>query len=101
LNLMQRDGFAATVAAMNVATLSDADRDRIADALATGRRRLAQLAENKDSAGAIAAEVGLDGWRARALGWTLVHYRDQVASLLSLTEVLVLGGGSPSAFNSW
>src|SRR5215468_12196058 len=53
LNLMQRDGFAATVAAMNVATLSDADRDRIADAVAAGRRRVAQLAENKDGAGAI------------------------------------------------
>jgi hypothetical protein len=101
LNLMQRDGFAATVAAMNGAALSDADRDRIADHISEGRRRVARLSGGGESVEALARAIDLDGWRTRALGWTLAHDAPDVASLLSLTELLVLGGGSPAAFNSW
>jgi hypothetical protein len=53
------------------------------------------------AANAIAHEVGLDGWRARALDWTVRHEPDGVSRLFTLTELLVLGGGSPSAFNAW
>ena len=43
LNLMQRDGFAATVAVMSGWGASDADRDRIADRIERGRQRVAGL----------------------------------------------------------
>jgi hypothetical protein len=101
LNLMQRDGFAATVAAMNSAALSDSDRDRISDFISDGRRRVARLAGGGEPVDALARAIDLDGWRTRALGWTLAHDAPGVASLFSLTELLVLGGGSPPAFNSW
>jgi len=101
LNLMQRDGFAATVAVMDGPALSDADRDRIVDRISDGRRRVAQLAAGGETVDAIARAIDLDGWRARALGWTVAHDPQQVASLLTLTELLVLGGGSPAAFNPW
>jgi len=101
LNLMQRDGFAASVAVMSSADLSDADRDRIADHISDGRRRVAQLADRADTADAVAREIDLDGWRARALAWTTAHDRERIPALFSLTELLVLGGGSPAVFNAW
>jgi len=101
LNLMQRDGFAATVAVMREAMLLDADRDRIADRIADGERRLARLARGDETAEAVARDADLDGWRARALTWTVMHDPEHAASLFSLSEILVLGGGSPSAFNAW
>ena len=46
-------------------------------------------------------KLDLDGWRARALDWTVMHDPEHVASLFSLGEILVLGGGSPSALGAW
>src|SRR5439155_5163419 len=33
--------------------------------------------------------------------WTVAHETDRAATLLSMTELVVLGGGSPAAFNAW
>src|SRR5205085_1784012 len=75
--------------------------DRIADRIADGRRRLAALAPGAETAETVTRSPDLDGWRTRALSWTLANDRQHVAALFSLTEVLVLGGGSPAAFNTW
>ena len=101
LNLMQRDGFAATVAVMNDRGLSDADRDRIADRIDKGRQRLDGLTSGRETTDALARDIDLDGWRLRALTWTVAHDPEHVPTLFSLTELLVLGGGTPSAFNAW
>jgi hypothetical protein len=104
LNLMQRDGFAATVAVMDSWALTDDDRDEIAARVDRGRGRVDALVSSPgkiDAADAIAREARLDGWRTRALGWTARHEPNRVARLFSMTELLVLGGGSPSAFNPW
>jgi hypothetical protein len=101
LNLMHRDGFAAAVAIMNGAVLSDADRDRIADAIDRGRQRVDALVAGRERADVLAREVGLDGWRTRALTWTVSHDPSRAGSLFSFTELLVLGGGRVTAFNSW
>ena len=116
LNLMQRDGFAATVAVMDPRALTDEDRDEIAARVDRGRGRVDALVSSPgaidapggpgrpgriDTTDAIAREAGLDGWRTRALSWTARHEPDRVARLFSMTELLVLGGGSPSAFNAW
>ncbi len=101
LNLMHRDGFAGTVAVMNPATLSDVQQDQIAEFVDKGRRRLAMLGADVATVAMVARDVDLDGWRARALSWTAAHEPERVQSLFSMTELLVLGGGRPDAFNGW
>ena len=99
LNLVQRDSFAATVAVMNPRTLSDEARDAIAAFVERGQRRLEGL--DPGSAATIARELGMDGWRTRALVWSASREPAAAASLLTMTEMLALGGGTPEAFNSW
>ncbi len=104
LNLMQRDSFAATVSVMDPRALLDKDRDEIAARIERGRARVDALGSNpgaNDTIDALARDAGLDGWRARALRWTARHEPGRVARLFSMTELLVLGGGSPSAFSTW
>ncbi len=101
VNLMQRDGFAATVAVMNGASTTDSDRDRIAEFIERGRARVARLGPEGENVDAVARAVDLDGWRTRALGWTVQHDPRQAPALFSMTELLVLGGGSPAAFDAW
>ena len=99
LNLVQRDSFAATVVVMDPHALTDEARDDIAARIARGRLRLD--APGPETASAIARELRLDGWRTRALIWTARHEPDRMAGLLTMTELLVLGGGTPSAFSAW
>ncbi|HZW73877.1 MAG TPA: hypothetical protein VFF43_10035, partial [Caldimonas sp.] len=63
LNLMHRDGFAAAVAIMNGAALSDADRDGIAEFIDRGRRRVDALVDGRELADVLARDTDLDGWR--------------------------------------
>ena len=101
LNLMHRDGFAAAVAVMSPVALTDADRDRIAGLVDRGRQRVASAAAGRESVAAIARDVDLDGWRTRALSWTIAHDPARTSSLFSMTDLLVLGGGRPASFNAW
>ena len=95
-----RDVFAASVALMNPWALADADRDAIAHAVARGRARVAAIAAGADPVGGEDA-IGMDGWRRRALAWTLARDPGRAASFFSMTELLALGGASPSAFDAW
>jgi hypothetical protein len=99
LNLVQRDSFAATVAVMDPRALSDEGRDDIAAFIDRGRRRLEGLDPPK--AAALAHELRMDGWRARALGWTVSREPERAAALFTMAELLVLGGGTPAAFQPW
>ncbi len=99
LNLVQRDSFAATVAIMDPRALTDEALDDIAAFIDRGRRRLDGLDPAK--ATALANELHMDGWRARALGWTVSREPGNAAALLTMTELLVLGGGTPAAFQPW
>jgi len=101
LNLMQRDGFAASVAVMNPLTLTDADRDAITARVEQGAARVQEVVSGRESVEALIDAIEMDGWRTRALKWTIAHEPDRAASLFSMVELLVLGGGSPAAFNSW
>jgi len=98
---MHRDGFAAAVAVMDPASLSDADRDRIAEFVERGRARVTSVVAGRATPDDIARAVALDGWRTRALSWTISHDSSKASSLFSLTELLVLGGGRPRSFDSW
>ena len=99
LNLVQRDSFAATVAVMDPRALTDEARDEIAAFIDRGRRRLDGLDPAK--AAALAKELRMDGWRTRALGWTVSRDPASAAALFTMTEFLVLGGGAPAAFQPW
>jgi hypothetical protein len=101
LNLMQRDGFAASVAVMNPLALTDSDRDAIAARVEKGAGRVQEVVSGRESVEALVDAIELDGWRTNALKWTIAHEPDRAASLFSMVELLVLGGGSPAAFNSW
>ena len=96
----QRDAFAISVAFMNPFLLRDQDRDAIVDAVDRGRKRLAALANPADFE-MIASELAFNGARRRALSWTLAHERDRLESLISLTELLVLGGAALDQLNAW
>jgi hypothetical protein len=100
LTTNQRDAFAVSVALLNPYDLRDADRDRIADAIDRGTRRVAALS-GEGALDAAADEISVEPWRRRAIRWTLAHDREWVASMLTLTELLVLGGGKPSELDAW
>ena len=103
----ERDAFAVSLNLMNARNLLDADRDAIAAAIARGRRRLMTLqpgavavspnagAEGASTGGdhfdAIANELRLDGWRRRAIRWTIDEERERVPALFSLSEMMILG----------
>jgi hypothetical protein len=95
----QREAFAVSIAFMNPFALRDADRDAIVDAIGRGRARLAAL--GPEDFDAVAAQLGFDGTRRRAMTWTLAHDRERLESLVTLTELLVLGGGRLEGFDAW
>jgi hypothetical protein len=100
LTTNQRDAFAVSVALLNPYDLRDADRDRIADAIDRGTRRVAALS-GEGAVEAAADEISVEPWRRRAIRWTFAHERNRVTSLLTLTELLVLGGGKPLELEAW
>ncbi|HEY7285843.1 MAG TPA: hypothetical protein VH497_10390 [Vicinamibacterales bacterium] len=95
-----RDTFASSVSLMDPLALTDADRDAIANAIARGGQRVRQV---KDIAGlaALETELGISGGRRRMLRWTLTHDPDRFQTMLTLSELLVLGGGHTSELNAW
>ena len=95
----ERDAFALTVSLINPFALRDADRDAIADAIARGTRR-AQAMDAR-TVDAMADELSIDGSRRRALRWTLAHEPTRAVSMLSMSELLVLGGARPESFAAW
>jgi hypothetical protein len=101
LNMMQRDGFAASVAVLNPQSFTDRDRDSIAQSIERGNTRVQAVAAGREPVDAVVDAIGMDGWRTRALRWTVAHDPDHTASLFSAVELLVLGGEMPAAFNSW
>jgi hypothetical protein len=96
----QRDAFAVSVAIMNPYTLRDDQRDAIVDAIESGRRRVAALS-GPDDLDAMATDLMMDGARRRALSWTFAHERERIESMMSLTELLVLGGGRLDDLDTW
>ncbi len=100
LRSTEREAFAVGAALMDSRMLRDSDRAAIVAAIARGRQRIDALAANPGDIADIAALadlVRLDGWRRRALEWTLQHRPKDAASIFSLAEQMELGGGAPGA----
>jgi hypothetical protein len=91
LAAVDKDVFTKTIVLLNESGMHDADRDAIAVAIARGRERVAALATGGDAVDRVAAEVGLDGWRQRAIRWSLNNDPQQVPRFFSLAELLHLG----------
>jgi hypothetical protein len=96
----QRDAFAVSTATMNPFALTDDQRDAIVDGIERGRRRLASLSGPEDLE-AVAGELAMEGARRRALAWTLANDRSRLESMVSLTELLVLGGARLADLDAW
>src|SRR6185369_602772 len=78
LSSVEREALAISVNLVETQRLKDSDRDAIADTL------------------------GFDGWRRRALSWSLQHDPQTVARQFSLVELLELGGGAKGAdLDAW
>jgi hypothetical protein len=95
-----RDTFASSVSLMDPMALRDRDRDTIADAIARGGARVLAV---KDVAAlaALEADLAIDGARRRTWRWTLAHEPDRLATMVSLSELLVLGGARLSDLHPW
>jgi len=89
----ERDAYAGTAALLNAFALHDSERDAIAEAIDRGHRRLEQLFErwSPEATDILREDAAVDGWRRRAVQWSMTHQLDPF-SFLSLAELLQLGG---------
>ena len=95
-----RDTFASSVSLMEPLALRDADRDAIANAIARGGERVSAV-KDLPALATLETELAIDGARRRTLRWTLAHEPDRVATMLSLAELLALGGARTSDLHPW
>jgi hypothetical protein len=91
LPILERNTAILTAALMNPYALTDEGRDRVASALARGRRRVAALRGDVSLAADLAHRAGLSEWRREALRWALVHASDETDRAFSLVELFWLG----------
>lgn len=101
LNANERHTFAQGVALANLFDFTDADRDRLVDALERGHRRVASLGTDPAAVDGVAADAHLSGSRREALRWMLANDRPSASRSLSLLEQLWLGGGAELALDAW
>jgi hypothetical protein len=92
LTLEMRDAFVVSLALMDPRALDDSAADAVVSAIEAGRLRLATL--GLDQVEAVADDARLDGWRRRALKWTVAHEPAQAEALFTLAEMLALGDPS-------
>jgi hypothetical protein len=85
-----REVFARTVSLLPVEQ-DDHDAVSIVDAIGVGRQRVAQLGAGPGNLDEVADEIGMDGWRRRALRWTLMNDPASASSYFSLADFLRLG----------
>ena len=93
--------FAMSVALMDLRAMRNDDLDAIAGAIARGRHRVDALAAGDGDVNAVAREIAMDGWRVRALRWSLRHEPQRARSWFSMTELLYLGGERGTDLHAW
>jgi hypothetical protein len=94
LTTNDREGFVVSFGLVDPRRLTDASRDGIAAAIERGRRRAA-LAKDAHDVARLAEVLNLDGWRRRAFAWTVAHEPARLDAMMSLRELMALGGGVP------
>lgn len=99
---IEREGLAVGVALLDPLRMTDGDREAIVEAIASGRSRVAGLLGGVESADALADALAMDGRRRRSLTWLLQTDPAAVPDQFSLADLLVLGGGAPTAdLDAW
>ena len=103
INLNDQLTLSRTMVAMNPDDLRDADRDLIVEAVARGRRRVADAGTNLSQLRALADEAGLTAAVKQTLPWTLTRTPDLVSALFALRDFMWLGRPEldPSALDLW
>src|SRR5262245_52275576 len=102
LSSVEREALAVSVNLLQPSRMKDSDRDAIAVSIGRGRTRVRALSAGSESLEQFADTLGFDGWRRRALSWSLQHEPQTVAQQFSLVELLVLGGGAAGAdLDAW
>jgi hypothetical protein len=91
LTAPERQTAALTLALLRPNRISDEGRDEIANAIKRGQARFEALSASRDELESLARDAGLSEWRREALGWSLTHDRENVASQISLLELMWLG----------
>ncbi|MGE3491129.1 MAG: hypothetical protein AB7N29_14070 [Vicinamibacterales bacterium] len=91
LNLNDQLTIARSIHALNARELTDAHRDRIVEAIARGRRRVADAATNPASMLALAAEVRASFAVRETLPWMLSRSPETVPALFGLRDLMWLG----------
>jgi hypothetical protein len=86
----ERETFVAGLGLVNPFALTDRARDAIAQGIERGRRRVVAI-RDANAVAALADELAMDGWRRRALRWSVVHEPERLESMFSLRELLALG----------
>lgn len=99
LSTSDRRTMAMSVALANPRGVSDEQRDAIAAALARGRRRSAELADQPGALEAVAADAPLSEWRRNAIAWLIAHDKARVPSAFTVLEQYRLGGGA--MYQAW
>lgn len=100
LSSNDRETFARSLALLNAYAVRNEQRDVIVSAIDRGRERVNALKTGADADEAADA-IKMDGWRRRALRWTLDNQPEQKLSFFSLSELLILGGASIADFDGW
>ena len=101
LDGIERGTFATSVTLMDPRAMRDDNLEAIAGAIARGRHRVEALGAGDDDVSAVAREIAMDGWRLRALRWSLRYEPQRARSWFSMTELLYLGGGRGTDLHAW
>jgi hypothetical protein len=91
INLNDLLTLARTARVLNADDFSDVDRDRIVEAIARGRRRVADAGADPIAVARLAEEAGLSPSIRQTLAWTITRTPDLVPALFGLRDLMWLG----------
>ncbi|HEX7283736.1 MAG TPA: hypothetical protein VF239_16880 [Vicinamibacterales bacterium] len=91
INLNDLLTLARTVRVLNPEDLSDADRDRIVEAIARGRKRVADAGADLAAVLRLADEAGMSPAIKQTMAWTITRTPELAPSLFALRDFMWLG----------
>jgi len=97
----ERDAFALSLAQLDRFALDDRARSAIVGAIEKGRQRIESMSGNRQIAQSMLSDIGMDGWRIRAIRWTLERDPASTLSFFSLAELVALGGRGAGDLARW
>lgn len=96
-NDIDRAALAADVVLANPYTVTDVERDTLADAVRRGRARLAAAAAHASALPDLARAAQLNEWWRQAIPWSQVHEPERIPEYFSLADLVRIAGAGTSA----